>query len=97
MPMWVSPCPLQYLLVMKEFSEKVPVGKFVKLDNLDLVLDVSGVEGSFNVDGVYRFDGSKAAWGDDATGKGDIMNDSLMDSLVDELSRGRYSEVAGAC
>lgn len=62
----------------------------VKLDNLDLVLDVTPKEGTFDVDGVYRPDGRKVSWGEDATGKGDTMNERMMDSLYDELDRGKY-------
>ena len=78
---------------MKAFQNIAPTGKFVRLDNINLVLDVTPNLETFNVEAVYKLDGKKIEWGTRATESGEILDDRFMNGLYDELDRGRFFEL----
>jgi hypothetical protein len=78
---------------MKAFQNIQPVGKFVRLDNVNLVLDVTPNLETFNVEGVYKLDGRKVEWGTRATEAGETLDERFMNGLYDELDRGKYFDL----
>lgn len=75
-----------------DFSKVTPNGKLVRLFGSGLVLDISPKgEGLFDIDVIYKDDGSVISSGSASPLPG--VSENFMDSLYDEVDRGLYSEV----
>jgi len=75
---------------MKSLSHIKPVGKLVRFDNINIVADVSPCLETFNIEALYKLNGTPIEWGDRATESGEIYNEKFRETLYNELDHKKF-------
>jgi|LakMenEpi03Aug12_release.lakeMendotaPanAssembly.Ray.scaffolds.fasta_scaffold1848547_1 hypothetical protein len=75
---------------MKSLSHIKPTGKLVRFDNINIVADVTPCLETFNIEALYRLNGTQIAWGDRATESGELYNEKFRETLYNELDHKKF-------
>lgn len=80
---------------MKSLSHIKPVGKLIRFDNINVVADISPCLETFNIEKLYRLNGTPIEWGDRATESGELYNERFRETLYSELDNKKFFLVFG--
>jgi hypothetical protein len=75
---------------MKSLNHITPIGQLVRFDNINIIADLSPCLETFNIEGLYKLNGSKIEWGDRATESGEIYNEKFRETLYNEIDNKKF-------